>query len=475
VPKTKPNKATLIAVFISALLILLAIVGVGVAYANKSVFYPGVSVGHEDVGGLTPEEARAKLAAQVASAKEKPVNVAVPDVTKPREEATGLYPEETVSTTTEKLGLSIDTEKALAEAWQIGHKKQVLGWLGDLVDAFFGNPSTIALTATIDPTKVRAFIDTEVAPKAAPPQPAKVVVTGKEVAIADPVAGLSIDSSKLEETILSAVYASLDADPLAFRLPPTLADSPVGRTTIQPVADTLDQLANTKVSIAVAEIKLFPTREELLQWYTPSMNEKGEVALSVNASRISTYLQRNGKELDQQKTLASITKAATGWIEDPKSSATVTAVLKPSTAITAGSYKAGLFEGKYVYVNLAEQKLYRLNGQTMEKVYRVSTGAWSTPTPRGTFAIAGKIPRAYSRTYGLYMPYWQNFLGTASNGEDLPTGSYGLHELPEWPNGYKEGRGHLGIAVSHGCIRLGVGDAKEVYDWTESGTKVVIE
>jgi lipoprotein-anchoring transpeptidase ErfK/SrfK len=56
----------------------------------------------------------------------------------------------------------------------------------------------------------------------------------------------------------------------------------------------------------------------------------------------------------------------------------------------------------------------------------------------------------------------------------LGTGSFGLHELPIWPNGYREGQDHLGIPVSHGCIRLGVGPAQFLYNWAEVGTPVII-
>ena len=62
------------------------------------------------------------------------------------------------------------------------------------------------------------------------------------------------------------------------------------------------------------------------------------------------------------------------------------------------------------------------------------------------------------------MPYW---LG-------MGTGRFGFHELPIWPSGYREGENHLGIAVSHGCIRLGIGPAEFLYNWVEVGTPVVI-
>jgi len=120
---------------------------------------------------------------------------------------------------------------------------------------------------------------------------------------------------------------------------------------------------------------------------------------------------------------------------------------------------------KSILIDTKKQELYQqLNGTTI-RTHTVSTGKPSMPTPKGTFVIANKAPRAWSKTYGLWMPYWMGIKGTRA----------GIHELPEWPNGYKEGANHLGKPVSHGCIRLGVGAAKIVYDWTEVGTKIVIK
>ena len=95
--------------------------------------------------------------------------------------------------------------------------------------------------------------------------------------------------------------------------------------------------------------------------------------------------------------------------------------------------------------------------------FPISAGASSSPTPKGNFSIINKHPMAWS-PYGLWMPYW---LG-------LGTGRFGFHELPIWPSGYREGENHLGLAVSHGCIRLGIGPAKFLYYWSEIGTPVYI-
>lgn len=124
---------------------------------------------------------------------------------------------------------------------------------------------------------------------------------------------------------------------------------------------------------------------------------------------------------------------------------------------------------KYIEVDISDQALTRYeNGYAIDS-FRVSTGKWDMPTPIGEFSILNKIPRAYSNAYDLYMPWWMAFdLGDGG-------GSYGLHELPEWADGTKEGESHLGIRVSHGCIRLGVGSAKKVYDWASVGTVVIVQ
>jgi lipoprotein-anchoring transpeptidase ErfK/SrfK len=121
--------------------------------------------------------------------------------------------------------------------------------------------------------------------------------------------------------------------------------------------------------------------------------------------------------------------------------------------------------GKYIDVNLASQVMTIFEDGKLLDAYMVSTGKPGMPTPTGNWEIHNKAPRVWSKAYGLYMPYWMAV---------APDGKFGIHELPEWPGGYKEGANHLGTPVSHGCIRLGVGPAQRVYEWAEVGTKVAI-
>lgn len=127
--------------------------------------------------------------------------------------------------------------------------------------------------------------------------------------------------------------------------------------------------------------------------------------------------------------------------------------------------QAKITTGKYIDINLSQQILSTFSDGKLLDSYLISSGKRGMDTSKGNFKISNKAPRPWSKAYGLYMPNWMALVSD---------GKFGIHELPEWPGGYKEGANHLGIPVSHGCIRLGVGPAKIVYDWAEIGTPVVI-
>lgn len=119
---------------------------------------------------------------------------------------------------------------------------------------------------------------------------------------------------------------------------------------------------------------------------------------------------------------------------------------------------------RYIEIDLSSQRLALCNFGVSQGVFPISSGSRQYPTPTGHFQVNSKSLRAYSSMYNLYMPYWNSFIGN----------SYGIHELPEYPNGAKEGTNYLGRAVSHGCVRLGVGAAELVYNWAPVGTPVIV-
>ncbi len=131
---------------------------------------------------------------------------------------------------------------------------------------------------------------------------------------------------------------------------------------------------------------------------------------------------------------------------------------------TASTEEAKFKEGRYVDINLSKQVLSIFENGSNQGNFRISSGKRGMNTPTGTFNIMNKRKRAWSNKYKLFMPYWMQFTNQG----------HGLHELPEWPSGYKEGANHLGVPVSHGCVRLGVGSAETVFHFVEVGTPIYI-
>jgi hypothetical protein len=120
---------------------------------------------------------------------------------------------------------------------------------------------------------------------------------------------------------------------------------------------------------------------------------------------------------------------------------------------------------KHIEVSLAKQILSYYLGKVEIGQFITSTGTKAHPTPKGTFVIANKSPNAWSHSAKLWMPYWMGLKGM----------KIGIHELPYWPNGVREGEKDLGHPASGGCIRLGRdGQAKTLYNWAEVGTPVVV-
>jgi len=127
--------------------------------------------------------------------------------------------------------------------------------------------------------------------------------------------------------------------------------------------------------------------------------------------------------------------------------------------------KPQIMSGKYIDISLKFQNMVTFEDGKVLDAYQISSGKRGMETPTGSFRIENKTPRAWSSAYGLWMPNWMAI---------VPTGKIGIHELPIWPGGYQEGANHLGTPVSHGCIRLGKGSAKIVYDWADIGTPVIV-
>ncbi len=123
-----------------------------------------------------------------------------------------------------------------------------------------------------------------------------------------------------------------------------------------------------------------------------------------------------------------------------------------------------------VIIDLSEQKMHARFGDTTVWSMQISSGAWDTPTPVGTYEVLTKQELRIGQAWPHYrMPYFQlwDYRG------------YGIHALPYLANDggtfWSEALTHIGVPVSHGCIRTLPEDAVKIFEFTTIGTPIVVQ
>lgn len=129
--------------------------------------------------------------------------------------------------------------------------------------------------------------------------------------------------------------------------------------------------------------------------------------------------------------------------------ALASAGIKESVPVQAAAEK------RWILIELDRKRLTLYEGKMQIRRFAIASGAWDTPSPIGTFRVSSRFKTEMSG------------FGTRFLGLDVPWGTYGIHGTNK--------PGSIGGSVSHGCIRLRVRDAEELYDLVPNGTLVVIE
>ncbi|MCI0478406.1 MAG: L,D-transpeptidase family protein, partial [Anaerolineales bacterium] len=130
----------------------------------------------------------------------------------------------------------------------------------------------------------------------------------------------------------------------------------------------------------------------------------------------------------------------------------------PTTLPPSNPARLAPTAGKWIDIDLGDQRIAAYQGTLPLKSVLVSTGVRWTPTPIGRFAIYTKLSSQAMSGPGYYLPGvpWVMYF----------TGAYAIHGT-YWHHNF-------GTPMSHGCVNLTIDDAKWFYDWAEVGTPVTI-
>jgi len=130
-----------------------------------------------------------------------------------------------------------------------------------------------------------------------------------------------------------------------------------------------------------------------------------------------------------------------------------------SQAVAAGSEP----QGRRIVINIPDRKLALMEGDRVIKIYPVAVGSGVSPSPRGNYTIANRIPQpTYYAPGKVILPGPANPLGTRWLGLSLK--GFGIH-------GTNEPRS-IGKRASHGCIRMRNADVEELFELVRAGDSV---
>ena len=393
--------------------------------------------------------------------------------------------EEAVPVGANDLGISIDVNQSIDRVMGSQRtQRSIVNPKG--LASLFGQKTVITPVFTIDNAVFEQKIAEYTKSFEKAPVNAAIAVENNQVVVKPETVGAKIDVGQAGEAILkylpggkvptiklnlADVPAEITAadisgakDYLASHLPGTITlvsnGTKIATMDVATIVSILDQndLQKSKITI---------NQTALSSWVSKKVAAKINVAaqpIKISAIDDAVLDQgKPGKTTDQKKLASDIAAAIVNNTTNAQIQVSV-ADVPPETQKIYPGYTPGKYPGHYIEINLAQQMLYLFDGTNMVGSFRISSGKWTMPTPSGEFQVLNKSPRAYSVKYGLYMPYWMGFTNQG----------HGIHELPEWPSGAKEGESHLGTPVSHGCVRLGVGPAQTAYDFAPIGTPVYV-
>ncbi len=122
--------------------------------------------------------------------------------------------------------------------------------------------------------------------------------------------------------------------------------------------------------------------------------------------------------------------------------------------------------GKYIYVNLKEQRLRAYENGRLVKTFLVSTGSYRFPTPPGNYSVLEKDPVVnYQWSYGKGNP----------DNYDLGNVPYNLMFRPHMYIHYAYWHNNFGRRMSHGCINVNLANIKWIYRWADPWIPVLVK
>ncbi len=420
--------------------------------ASLVLIAPGASVAGVQIGGLT-----AGAAAQAIENRLEETEVTVQS------------PAGDITVTGADLGATVDAAALADKAFADNPMWKPAAWF----------PEGTGVAVSIDPAEAAATL-AERAPGAfrAPVDASLAYDAGSQVYVTTPAEpGEGIDVGTVTAALQSAFDAGTPSTTVAADVVPVEAS--VTTAEVDTTVATLNGILDA-AGFYVGDERTVPVdRATAASWITVTPDGSGGFAISADEAAIQTAVAGLAGGVDRGAVNADVIVDSGGEVIKTLTEGQTGRSLGDTSGIAA-AYAAQLAQGDARYalqvtetpfdtkkterridVNLAAQTVTLFENGQVYRNWSMSSGKSGWETHTGDFRIGWKTTMQDMGCVDGYdyctkdVPWVAYF-----NGDEGFHGTY-------WHNNF-------GTPMSHGCINLTVGNAKELYDWAYKGTEVSV-
>jgi vancomycin resistance protein YoaR len=318
---------------------LLAVGGFAFHQSLGGKLYQNVYVNDQNIGGLTPDGARAALTKTLAPYLNRPVTLTAND--------------KQWTPSLNDLGMAIDLDRTTDEAYRAGRSGGPVGQLWRAFEQQHGAKQYVPLYVRVDDQALNTYLDGLQSQLGTPPHDATVAVQGNQVVVTPGTDGTKLDRDLLRQQLLDST-AHLKAT--SFALPVTFASPAVTTDAAQQAKVRADALVVAPLALTfndhtwslshdelVSALRFAPNLDVSLDSsaFVPRLNAiAGELkqdpknaVIGWDSQLVVRQPAKNGQQLNLEASLARIA----AWTGDVRTIPLVVDVQKPRITDDVGA------------------------------------------------------------------------------------------------------------------------------------------
>jgi len=261
---------------LAAVLLLGAIALLGFRLLFSDRIYPAVVVGDVNVGGLTVDQARERLAGRASELE--------------RSSVTFTYQGKSWSPTLSELGATIQTDTSLAQAQDLGREDDAVSRLKFTGNIIRGD-QTVPLRTSLDLGMLNAWFDRVDADLGQPAVDAGIVVQGTTVSFTPEATGIVVDREAARAQILQTLQ---NLRPINAALPTVVAEPKLRQADLEAARGEIQQMLSQPVPVQFEDRGWSVGPEIIAQYLTVETSVKNgtpDVQAEIDTDKLTAYLR----------------------------------------------------------------------------------------------------------------------------------------------------------------------------------------